>query len=259
MATQHESYRHLIWTLAKTDFTLRYHGSILGYAWAILKPLLMFSVMYVVFSSIFNPRNTGSEFYALELLIGILMFTFFSEGTHSGMSSLLAKGQLVTKIYVPRWCIVIASTLNAAMIYGMNLFIILIFAAALQFVPSFAAVLFFILASLCIYVLVVAFSLVAAPLFVKFRDLQMIWEVVTQMLFYASPIIYPLTMLPAEIRQIILINPVAFLIHFTKESLVNNHFPEAWQLFAFLGLLTLVAVLAVAGYQRLSTRIAENM
>jgi ABC-type polysaccharide/polyol phosphate export permease len=259
MATKHESYRHLIWTLAKTDFTLRYHGSILGYAWAVLKPLMMFTVMYFVFSSIFNPRNTGNEFYAMELLIGILMFTFFAEGTGAGMSSLLAKAQLVTKIFVPRWCIIVSSTIHAAMVYTVNLSIIVIFAIIFQFTPSVLAVGMFILASLCLYLLIVSFALITAPLFVKFRDLSMIWEVVVSMLFYASPIIYPLTLLPESVQQIILINPVAFLIHFTKESLVNNHFADPWQLLFFLLIILALFGISILSYRKFSSRIAEDM
>ncbi len=259
MNQEHENYKQLIWTLAKTDFTLRYHGSILGYAWAILKPLLMFSVMYFVFSSVFNPRNTGTEYYAIQLLIGIMMFTFFSEGTMAGMTSLLSKSQLVTKIYVPRWCIIVASTVNGAMIFTMNLLIIVLFCIIFQFLPSFGSVLFFLVAAVCIYILVVAFSLITAPLLIKFRDLQMIWEVLTSILFYASPIIYPLSMLPANVRQIILLNPIAFIIHFTKEALINNRFMDPIQAVVFITALLALAGISVLLYQRFNKKIAEYM
>jgi ABC-type polysaccharide/polyol phosphate export permease len=120
MNKAHEHYRELIWMLAKTDFKLRYHGSVLGYLWALLKPLLTFLVLNFVFSSIFATRGAGTEFYSLQLLVAVVMMAFFSEGTSAGMQSLLTKSQLVTKIYVPRWTIIFASTLNAAMIYVMK-------------------------------------------------------------------------------------------------------------------------------------------
>ena len=119
---RHENYRELVWMLAKTDFKLRYHGSVLGYLWALLKPLLTFAVLNFVFSSVFNPRSTGMETYSLQLLVSLMMFYFFSEGTNAGMGSLLNKSQLVTKIYVPRWTIILASTINATLIFLMNLF-----------------------------------------------------------------------------------------------------------------------------------------
>lgn len=256
---KHESYSDLIWTLAKTDFTLRYHGSILGYVWALLKPLLMFTVMYFVFSSVFNVRNSGQDYYALELLIGILLFTFFSEGTTAGMTSLMVKSQLVTKIYVPRWTIIIASTINSALMFVMNLFIIILFSAALQFVPSLLSILSFAAAIIATYILVVSFSLLTAPLFIRFRDLQMIWEVMTQILFYAAPIVYPLAMMPENIQRILLISPIAFIIHFTKEALVNNHFADAWQYIGFAILLGLFFGLSIFVYKKVNGRIAEYM
>ena len=115
MARHHENYKELIWMLAKTDFKLRYHGSALGYVWAILKPLLMFTILNFVFSELFNSRGNGIPHYSLQLLVAIILFNFFSEGTSAGMNSLLTKSQLVTKIYVPRWTIIVAATINSAM------------------------------------------------------------------------------------------------------------------------------------------------
>jgi len=255
----HENYKELIWTLAKTDFKLRYHGSALGYVWAILKPLLMFAILNFVFSSIFNPRGTGNEYYSLQLLVGIMMFTFFSEGTSAGMGSLISKAQLVTKIYVPRWTIILASTINAALIFLMNLIVIIFFFAWKGFLPSFEAILMFILSLILIYILILTFSLFTAPLYVKFRDLSMIWEVIVTALFYASPIIYPLQMLPEYIQRILLINPMAFIIHFTKESLIKNHFADPWQNLIFIALIGIAFALSILSYRKMAPRIAEDM
>lgn len=255
---QHENYKELIWVLAKTDFKLRYHSSVLGYFWALLKPLLMFAVLNFVFSSIFNSKSTGSEYYSLQLLTALMMFHFFSEGTETGMNSLLDKSQLVTKIYVPRWTIILASTINATLIYLMNLIIIVGFFVWKGFMPSFLAILMFVFFSFLIYILVLSFSLIMAPLYVKFRDLLMIWEVIITILMYASPIIYPLTMLPEYIQKILLINPIAFIIHFTKESL-NGHFPDLWQFGTFVvGAFSFFAF-SLFLYKKLSGNIAESL
>src|SRR5690606_21281841 len=96
----HENYKELIWRLARTDFKLRYHGSFLGYAWALVKPLMLFAVLNFVFSHIFNLRGMGVPLYPLQLLTAILLFNFFAEGTMQGMNSLLSKNQLVTKTYI---------------------------------------------------------------------------------------------------------------------------------------------------------------
>ncbi|NLC31444.1 MAG: ABC transporter permease, partial [Candidatus Moranbacteria bacterium] len=181
---KHENYKELIWMLAKTDFKLRYHGSVLGYLWALLKPLLTFTVLNFVFSSIFNPRGTGENTYSLQLIVGLMMYYFFAEGTSAGMASLLSKAQLVTKIYVPRWTIILASTVNATMIFLMNLVVIVGLFIYKGFMPSLPSIFLFLLFSIFIYVIVLAFSLVTAPLYVKFRDLAMIWDVLLMIILY---------------------------------------------------------------------------
>lgn len=256
---QHENYKELIWALAKTDFKLRYHGSVLGYLWAILKPLLMFSILNFVFSSLFDTRGNGIPYYSLQLLVGIILFNFFSEGTMAGMSSLLSKAQLVTKIYVPRWTIIIASTINSALIFLMNILVIIFFFALNKFVPSFEAVVLFLLFIVATYVLVLGFALLTAPLFVKFRDLSMIWEVVTSILFYASPIVYSLQMMPDKMQKIMLMNPMAFIIHFSKEGLINGHFADIWKTSIFIITVLAFFALGVFSYNKLAPRIAEDI
>lgn len=259
MNKAHEHYRELIWMLAKTDFKLRYHGSVLGYLWALLKPLLTFTILNFVFSSIFAARGAGSEYYSLQLLVAILMFNFFSEGTSAGMQALLSKSQLVTKIYIPRWTIILASTLNSAMIYLMNLSVVVVFFAWKQFLPSPEAIAMFVFSSLLIYLVIISFSLLAAPLYVKFRDLAMIWEVLLQILFYATPVFYALQMMPEYIQRILLLNPMAFIIHFTKESLINNYFPELWQEATFVALLVGIFLFSIFSYRKLAPRVAEEI
>lgn len=256
---QHENYLELIWMLAKTDFKLRYQGSVLGYVWALLKPLLMFLILNFVFSSLFNMRANGIEHYSLQLLVAIMMFNFFGEGSSAGMQSLLNKSQLVTKIYVPRWTIILASTLNSAMIYVMNLLVIVIFFAWYQYMPSLASIAMFFVSSVSIYVLIVSFAFLTAPIFVRLRDLSLIWEVLISLLFYATPVFYPLQMLPTNVQQLLLLNPMAFIIHFTKESLASNHFAEPWQYGMFFLILASGFVLSMWSYRKLAPRVAENM
>ncbi|MEI7749570.1 MAG: ABC transporter permease [Candidatus Moraniibacteriota bacterium] len=256
---QHENYRELIWMLAKTDFKLRYQGSFLGYIWALLKPLLTFAILNFVFTSIFANRAQGMEHYSLQLLVGILMFNFFSEGTSAGMQALVGKSQLVTKIYIPRWTIIMASTLNAAMIYVMNLVVVVVFFAWNRFMPTIPAILLFLLFSVLIYAIVLAFALLTAPLFVRFRDLSMIWEVLLQILFYATPVFYSLQQMPAWVQQVLLINPMAFIIHFSKEALINAHFADPWKSAVFFLTVAIFFGLGIFSYNKLAPRVAEEM
>ncbi len=256
---RHENYKGLIWTLAKTDFKLRYHGSALGYVWAILKPLLMFLVLNFVFSSIFNPRNTGTEYFSLQLLTSIMLFNFFAEGTNAGLASLLNKSTLVTKIYVPRWTIIMASTINATLVFLMNLIVMAAFFAYYQFLPSWQAIGMFALFVFLTYILILSFSFFAAPLYLKFRDLQQIWEVLLAVIFYGSPIVYPLSILPEKFHQIILINPLAFIIHFTKTSLIENRPPEPSQLGLFVLFVFVACWISYLVYKKMKKRIAETI
>lgn len=256
---KHENYRELIWILAKTDFKLRYQGSVLGYFWALLKPLLMFGIMLFVFSSIFSSRGDGAQYYSLQLLVSVILFNFFSEGTSAGMGSLLSKSQLVTKIYVPRWTIILASTLNSAMIFLMNLIIIVAFFAFKQFLPSFGAIVLFVAYSILTYLIIISFSLFTAPWYVKYRDLSLIWEVVISALFYATPIFYPLQILPLYIQKILLINPMAFIVHFNKEGLISNHFASFFQTSSFVLIILIFFILSMLSYKKFSSKIAEEM
>lgn len=255
----HENYKELIWTLAKTDFKLRYHGSVLGYVWAILKPLLMFTVLNFVFSSIFNPRGTGNEYYSLQLLVSIILFNFFSEGTAAGMGSLLGKAQLVTKIYVPRWTIIIASTINSTMVFLMNLLVIVFFFALKGFMPHFPAILMFVGYSICTYIIILAFAFLTAPLFVRFRDLSMVWEVIITMLFYATPIVYSLQMMPEYIQRVMLLSPIAFVIHFSKEALINNHFADGWKMATFVITVLVGFGISLLAYKKFIVKVAEEI
>lgn len=259
MIKSHENYRELVLRLAKTDFKLRYHGSALGYIWAILRPLLMFTILNFVFSSIFNFRNSGTPYYPLELLTALLMFQFFSEGTIQGMNSLLSKAQLVTKIYVPRWTIILSSTINALFVFGMNLLVLIVFFVIYKVSPSLSAIFMFLFYSLLLYALIVAFSFLTAPLFIRFRDLSMIWEVLLSVLLYASPIIYPLTFMPEHIQKIMLFNPLAFIIHFSKRGLIENYFTDISNILYMVVGVALIFAFSLFIYKRSEKHVAENI
>ena len=259
MAKSHENYKELVWRLARTDFKLRYHGSVLGYVWVILKPLLMFTILNFVFSSMFNFRNSGTPDYPLELLTGLLLFQFFSEATMTGMTSLVSKAQLVTKIYVPRWTIVLGSTMNSLFIFGMNLIVLAVFFAIYQKVPTLAGLLTFFMYAIILYILAVAFSFLTAPFYVRFRDLQNIWEIFLQVLMYSSPIIYPLAMMPAHIQKLMLLNPFAFIIHYAKQGLINNAYTIIPNFLLLLAGIVFAVAISFLVFRKYEKTVAENI
>ncbi len=257
MNKKHENYKELVWRLAKTDFKLRYRNSFLGYIWVILKPLLMFTILNFVFSSVFNLRNTGNPYYPLELLTALLLFQFFSEATTRGMTSLVIKAQLVTKIYIPRWTIVLASTMNALFIFGMNLIVLAFFFFIYNKIPTLSGLVMFVIYSFLLYVLAVAFSFLTSAFYVRFLDLAMIWEVLLSVLMYASPIIYPLALLPSNIQNLILLNPLAFIINFAKQGLINNIFADWWHIVVFTVCVSISLWVSILIFIRYEKRVAE--
>ena len=257
MIKNHENYRELVMRLAKTDFKLRYHGSVLGYLWAILKPLLMFTVLNFVFSSIFNFKSSISPYYSLELLTAILLFQFFAEGTMNGMNSLITKAQLVTKIYIPRWTIVLSSTLNSLFVFCMNLIVLIFFFFLYSKVPSFLGIMMFIIYAILLYILILSFSFLTATFYVHFRDLNMIWEVILSILMYAAPIVYPLSFMPENVQKILLLNPLTFIIHFAKQGLISNQFTTIWNfLILFLGTI-IIATISFLIFRKYEKNVAE--
>jgi len=251
-----KKYRELVWHLAKMDVKLRYQGSVLGYIWSVLSPLLLFSVLYFVFSNFFKMNQ---HHYALQLIVAIMMFGFFNEGTMAGMMSINAKANLITKINIPRWTIIISSTLNSVIIYLLNVVVIIGFFAFNKFLPSWQAVLIFIIFSILLYVFILTFSFIAAPLFVRFRDLSMIWAVMIQLLFYGTPVFYSLSAAPAAMQKIMLFSPLAFIIHFTKTSLVDNHYPVLFQTVLFFLISFVLLGISLLLYKHLNKRLVEHI
>jgi ABC-2 type transport system permease protein len=233
----------------------------LGYIWAVLQPLLLFLVLNAVFSGVFGTgaRGGGVPFYSLQLLVALMIYTFFSEGTNGGLNALKSKSQLVTKIYVPRWSMIVASTIQSSMVFMANILVIIGFFAWYHFIPSFLSVLTFLFFILMRYVIMLSFSLIAAPLMLYFKDLVMIWQVVLRIMFYAMPILFPLSILPAWSHKIILLNPIAFIIHFTKESMFAGHYADKWQYAMFMFTVLAFLALSIWVYRKIIVNVAEKV
>ena len=203
----------LIWELAKTDFKVRYNGSMLGYLWALLRPLLIFLILNVIFSRVFS---SGVNNYSLNLLTGLILWGYFTDGTKIGLTSLYTKSNLISKVNLPKSAIVIASTIHTTITFVINLFILGIFFVWFRVTPSFSSIGFFIFYLILLYILVLGFAFLMAPLYLKYRDLDQIWEVLLTLGFYVSPIIYPLSYIPDRYQPWLWINPSSYLIHYIK-------------------------------------------
>jgi homopolymeric O-antigen transport system permease protein len=212
-----------LWTLVRTDFKTRYRPTIGGFVWALLKPLAMFVVLLAVFSLVFHSEPQ----YRLNLIIGLFVWDFFAEATKVGLVSLQAKRFLLTKARFPTWILVVTSAANATLTLLVFGAIILGFLAASGRPPSPPAVGLFALYLVHLLAIVLGFSLATSVLFLRYRDLNQVWDVVIQAGFFVAPIVYPLGVLPERIHAFIYLWPPTPIIQFSRLVLVEGVAPTA--------------------------------
>lgn len=260
-----KSNRALLAELVRTDFKLRYQGSLLGYAWSLLKPLLLFVILYIVFVY-FLKIGKDIEHFPVYLLLGIVLWNFFTEMTVQSLGSIVGRGDLIRKIRIPRWMIVFSSSISATINVVLSLIVVAIFMVINQ-VPLSASILLLPVYLVMIYVLALGCSLFLAAAYVKFRDVSYIWEIILQAGFYATPIIYPLQMVGNEfIEKILLLNPMAMAIQGARYDVVTHQAVttyNAWDgaLYVFLPVVITV-IIFISGllyFRSQSKDFAENI
>jgi len=246
-----------------TDFKVRYQGSILGYAWSVLKPLFLFVILYVVFVK-FLRIGGDIEHFPIYLLLGIVLWSFFAEATITGMNSIVNRGDLLKKISIPRYLVVVSSVTSAFINLMINIVVVIIFAAInnVDIMKTWLLLPLFI-AELLIFAMALAFFLSA--LFVKYRDAGYIWEVLLQAAFYATPILYPLTIVAEKYQKIIMLNPVAQVIQDARWAFVSHDTLSSWQvlsppvLFVPFGLVLLAVFIANRYFKKEAYYFAERI
>lgn len=245
----------LVWTLVRTDFKVRYHGTIGGFIWALLKPLTMFLVLMAVFSFVFRSDPN----YRLNLIIGLFFWDFFAEGTKVGLTSLAAKGFLLTKTRFPRWILVVTSISNPLITMLVFTIAIVTTSAALSRLPSVWGVGLVLLYLLQLGMIVIGFSLATSALFLRYRDLNQVWEVLLQAGFFVTPVVYPLEILPERLHFYLYCWPPTSPIQFARSVLVLGVVPSA-RAHAMLAVASL-ASLAVGAllFRRFSPRCVEYL
>jgi len=257
--------RALLSELVRTDFKLRYQGSVLGYAWSLLRPLLLFVILYVVFVK-FLKLGTGVPHFPVYLLLGIVIWNFFNEMTVQSLGSIVGRGDLIRKIRIPRWIIVLSSSISALINLLLNLVVIAIF-MAINHVDIMRTILFLPLILAEVYIFALGLSLFLSAAFVKFRDINYIWEVLLQAGFYLTPILYPLSRITnLTLQKLILLNPMAQAIQDARYSTVTHETTTAYRVFegGWYELIpfTIVILVLVGGlsyFRKESKYFAENI
>ncbi|HWK27397.1 MAG TPA: ABC transporter permease [Solirubrobacter sp.] len=253
----------LTWTLAVTDWKLRFYGSVLGYVWTLARPFLFFGVIYFVFTEIVSV-NKAINNYGVCILFSLVLFNFLGEAVGGCVASLVTRESLLRKMRFPRLAIPLSVVLTALFNLGMTLVAVLIFAIASGVYPNpHWLELPLIIGGLVVFS--TGLGLLLAALFVRYRDVQPIWEVVSQMLFYASPILYVATTVPAKYADLYLANPIAVLMTETRHAVVDLSAPHPWQIASPAMMLLPLAIslcvlaLGVWVFSREAPLIAENL
>ena len=262
----------LTFTLARTEFKLRFYGSVFGYVWTLARPLLLFGVLYVFFTEIAHvnsSKDPGEQFYGAQLLASIVLFTFFAEATAGAVRSVVDRENLVRKIHFPRLVIPVSVVLLALFNLGLNLLVVMGFALASGVEPALSWLeLPLIVGMLVVFVAGVAMLLSA--LFVHFRDIQPIWEVISQIVFYASPVIISIQTVMAKLSSgllhVYMLNPLAVIFQQFRHAIITPATPSAGQvlgswtaLLAPLGIVIAIFVVGFAVFNRAAAKIAENL
>ncbi|MBM6706880.1 ABC transporter permease [Bifidobacterium pullorum subsp. saeculare] len=220
--------------LVKTDFQLRYQGSFLGMLWSVIKPLMLFAVMYVVFVR-FLKFTDGTPTFPISLLCGTCLWNFFSEATTMGMHAVVNRGDLLRKIHFPNYIIVASTTMGSMISLGINLLVVIVFGffAHAHYTWRVLLVPFSIIQ---LYAIALGVALLLGTLFVYFRDIAHIWEVILQAMFYATPIIYPISMVASNqdfgwAADLLMLNPTTQAIMDIRHNLLSPEYvPNVWSM-----------------------------
>ena len=212
-------------TLAANDFKLRFFGSALGYLLSLMRPLMLFGVLYFVFTEVVK-FGAGVAHYPVYLLTGIVIFTFFSETTSRGVTSLIERETLLRKIRFPRMVVPLSVALHALFNLGLNLVVVFVFVLASGIAPRWSWLELFPLV-LVLVLLATGTTMLISALYVRYRDIQPIWEVVLQILFYATPILYVTATLPDNLERKAMVNPIAAVMTQLRHAVIDPNAPTA--------------------------------
>jgi ABC-2 type transport system permease protein len=257
--------RALLAELVRTDFKLRYQGSILGYAWSLLRPLLLFLILYIVFVK-FLRLGKNIPHYPVYLLLGVVIWNFFSEMTSQSLTSIVGRGDLIRKIRIPRWIIILSSSISALISLGLNL-VVVVFFLFLNHVDLLQTTVLLPLILLEVYILAAGLSLFLSAIYVKYRDVSYIWEVILQAGFYMTPIIYPITLITnLTLQKLIMLNPMSQSIQSARWAMVGHQtvttgkvFNGGWYLLIPYIIVLIVFVGGVLYFRKESKYFAENI
>jgi ABC-2 type transport system permease protein len=254
----------LLYLIAVTDFKRTYFGTVLGYLWSLARPLMLFGVLLAVFTQVFR---VGSQVphYPVLLLFNVVLFGFFSEATTTAVTSIVNQESVVRKTQFPRLVIPLAVVLTSLFNLALNLVVVFIFVLAFGVGPHWTWLLFPVVLALLL-VFTIAVSMLVASLYPRFRDMAIIWTVLSTVLFYGTPVLYPIDVVPNTLRDVIMLNPLAPLFESARAWIIDPGAPSAAdaaggfvRLLAPIAIYAAICAVAVWIFNREAPRIAEEL
>ena len=247
-------YRELIRNLTVVDLKNRYQNTALGFFWSLLSPLLLALVLYFIFRNLFG----SEENFAINLLVGIMAWRFFATGTSVSLGAIVGKASLVTKVYIPRQILVLSNAL-ANLVSSLLEFIVLlpIIFILLGHLP--VTVLLFPLIHIIYFWFIFGAGLLLSSLYVYFRDLNQIWDILVTTLFFCSPIVYPLSTVPANLMPYYLVNPVTLFIGMYRDVMVAGDLPSLYSVLVVIGFAIAAYLVGSFAFSKLQRRFAEEI
>ncbi len=247
--------RSLIWDFAVTDLKIRYRNSVLGFVWTFLEPLLLLTVLYVVFTNIFKSQI---ELFPLYLLLSLIMWNMLVRGTQMGLNSIQSRKSILSHIYIPNEIPAISASLTSLIMLSFEMIVFGIFLVVFRFVPPTTIAILPVILGLE-FVLVVGFSLPLSLLNVKFRDTQFIWGVILQASFFATPVFYQIDILPKKVQSIIIYNPMVQILNMAHNAVLYGSLPSPNDIAIAVGTTFLIFGIGYGIFRKMSRRIIEEL
>ena len=255
----------LLWLSAVTEFKLGYHGTVLGFLWSFIRPLLLFGVLLLVFTQVFR-LGSEVENYAPMLLLNILLFDFFSQATQQASTSVVRSESIVRKMQFPRLVIPLSVVLTNMLHLGLSLIVVFLFLLASGVDPVWTWLLMPVILGVLL-LLTTGTALLLSAIYVRVRDIGIIWSVLSTILFYASPILYPIEVAPESFQDLIALNPLTPLFEQTREWIIDPNAPGAveavagntWLLIIPIAISAAVCLAGPWVFNRMAPRVAEEL
>ena len=247
--------RGILFNFAISDLKIRYRNSILGVLWSVIEPLLMLSVLYFVFSSMFKFDIPNFPIY---LLLGIIIYNCFRNGTTIALNSLTNRAPLITQIYFPRSIPAISSAITASIMLAIEVGILLIFMVAFQFVPPITILLLPLILGLQ-FLFVVGICLPLSVLNVKFKDTEFIWGVVLSAGFFLTPIFYQFDMLPEYLQNILQFSPIVQILTMAHHVVLYGMLPTVNSILYAVGSISVITIIGYLIFRKFQAQMVEEM